>query len=210
MSAFLQRGLYGIAAALLLVAGTRAAHAPVDAPFASCVPDAAEAPQGAASDPAQRTLAGYLARRFTIAPEAAQRIVGAAFDAGDASSLDPLLLLAMIAVESRFNPFAQSDNGAKGLMQIIPRYHLDKLAPLGGESAVLDPEANIRVGAQILQEYVARAGSLEAGLQVYNGAADDASAQYAQKILAVRSRLEQAAYPGLRRAEIALNNAKGS
>ena len=69
--------------------------------------------------------------------------------------------------------------GAKGLMQIIPRFHLAKLEPHGGDEAVLDPESNIVVGARILQEYVYRTGTLEAGLQQYNGASRDES-RYAQ------------------------------
>jgi hypothetical protein len=105
--------------------------------------------------------------------------------------LDPLLVLAVISVESRFNPIAESVMGAKGLMQIIPKYHLDKLREAGGEDAVLDPESNIQVGTRILQEYVYRTGTLEAGLQFYNGALRDNSAQYAHKVLAERARLEQ-------------------
>jgi soluble lytic murein transglycosylase-like protein len=81
--------------------------------------------------------------------------------------------------------------GAKGLMQIIPKYHLDKLRAAGGEDAVFDPESNIHVGTRILQEYVHRTGTLEAGLQFYNGALRDTTAQYAQKVLAERDRLEQ-------------------
>jgi hypothetical protein len=75
-------------------------------------------------------------------------------------------------------------------MQIIPKYHYAKLDAYGGEEAVLDPESNILVGTQILREYVRRTGTLEAGLQFYNGAMWDASAQYAQKVMAERSRLE--------------------
>ncbi|MGE5638518.1 MAG: transglycosylase SLT domain-containing protein, partial [Clostridia bacterium] len=112
--------------------------------------------------------------------------------AADDVGLDPLLVLAVISVESRFNPVAESAMGAKGLMQIIPRFHRDKLEELGGDEAVLDPETNIRLGTRILQEYVYRTGTLEAGLQSYNGAASDESAQYAQKVLAERGRLEEA------------------
>jgi soluble lytic murein transglycosylase-like protein len=92
-------------------------------------------------------------------------------------------------VESRFNPIAESVVGAKGLMQIIPKYHRAKLVQLGGEAAIWDPEANIRLGALILQEYVYRTGTLEAGLQYYNGAFSDGRAQYAQKVMAERARL---------------------
>ena len=147
-------------------------------------PDVAQAP-----DPSQTALSRYLSRRFLVAGEATERMVGAAYSAAREVGLDPLLLLAVISVESRFNPIAESVMGAKGLMQIIPKYHQAKLLPLGGEAALWDPEANIRVGARILQEYVYRTGTVEAGLQYYNGAFWDGTAQYAQKVLAERARL---------------------
>src|SRR5258706_37834 len=82
----------------------------------------------------------------------------------------PLPILAVLGMESAFKPFAESFMGARGLMQIIPSFHMDKLAPIGGEATVLDAVANIFVGSRILSEYVSRNGSLEAGLQYYNGA----------------------------------------
>lgn len=154
---------------------------------ASCVPEEtfAEAPR----DPAQEILVRYLSRRFLIAGEATERMVGAAYRAAGEVGLDPLLVLAVISVESRFNPIAESVMGAKGLMQIIPKYHPAKVALLGGEAALWDPESNIELGAHILQEYVDRTGTLEGGLQFYNGAFGDASAQYAHRVLAERNRL---------------------
>jgi soluble lytic murein transglycosylase-like protein len=118
-------------------------------------------------------------------------MVAAAHRAAHEVGLDPLLVLAVISIESRFNPIAESVMGAKGLMQIIPKYHLDKLRAAGGEDVVFDPESNIHIGARILQEYVHRTGTLEAGLQFYNGAWRDNSAQYAHKVMAERARLEQ-------------------
>jgi hypothetical protein len=120
-------------------------------------------------------------------------VVGAAYRAAREFGLDPLLLLAIISIESRFNPIAESVMGAKGLMQIIPKYHREKLRLHGGDAAVFDPESNVYVGAQILQEYVYRTGTLEAGLQFYNGAFFDGSANYAQKVMAERVRLESIA-----------------
>jgi soluble lytic murein transglycosylase-like protein len=146
--------------------------------------DVADAP-----DPSQTALARYLSRRFLVAGEATERMVDAAYRAARDVGLDPLLVLAVISVESRFNPIAESMVGAKGLMQIIPKYHQAKLEDLGGEAALWDPEANIRLGALILQEYVYRTGTIEAGLQYYNGAFWDGRAQYAQKVLAERARL---------------------
>jgi len=139
-----------------------------------------------------RALINYVSRRYRIAPDVIEQFVGAAHDAGRQVGLDPLLILAVMAVESRFNPVAESLVGAKGLMQVIPRHHLDKLLEHGGEEAVLDPMINIPVGARILKEYIRRTGSVEAGLQFYNGSLADPSSQYAQKVIAERERLQQA------------------
>jgi len=139
-----------------------------------------------------RALANYVSRKYRIAPDVTEQFVGAAYDAGRRVGLDPLLILAVMAVESRFNPVAESLMGAKGLMQVIPRHHLDKLLEHGGEEAVLDPMINIALGARILKEYVRRTGSLEAGLQFYNGALADTSSQYAQKVFAEKERLQDA------------------
>jgi soluble lytic murein transglycosylase-like protein len=149
-----------------------------------------------------RALANYVSRRYRIAPDVTEVFVGAAHEAGREVGLDPLLILAVMAVESRFNPVAESQVGAKGLMQVVPRHHLDKLVEHGGEEAVLDPVTNIVLGARILKEYIRRTGSLEAGLQFYNGALADPSSQYAQKVFAEKERLQQAVrrfdQPGVR------------
>jgi soluble lytic murein transglycosylase-like protein len=142
-------------------------------------------------DAVQQALVDHLSRRYFIAAAATERMVAAAHRAAREVGLDPLLILAVISIESRFNPIAESVMGAKGLMQIIPKYHLDKLLPAGGEDAVFDPESNIHIGTRILQEYVHRTGTLEAGLQFYNGAWRDGSAHYAHKVMAERDRLEQ-------------------
>jgi soluble lytic murein transglycosylase-like protein len=157
--------------------------------LSACVPAEAENTAAEALDAPQQALVNHLARRYSIASGPTERMVTAAYRAAQEVGLDPLLVLAVISIESRFNPIAESVMGAKGLMQIIPKYHLDKLRAAGGEGAVFDPESNIHVGARILQEYVYRTGTLEAGLQYYNGAWRDNSAQYAQRVLAERARL---------------------
>jgi hypothetical protein len=150
-------------------------------------------------DPQHQVLAGYLARRYRVATDATIDLVSEAYAVGRAVGLDPLLILAVISVESRFNPIAESNMGAKGLMQVIPRFHYEKLAQHGGEDAVLDPRTNMLVGAQILKEYIVRAGSLEAGLQMYNGASEDPAQGYAQRVITERQGLEQTlARPGRR------------
>jgi hypothetical protein len=145
-------------------------------------------------DRVHKALADELTQRYRIAAKPAAEMVRTAYRAADEVGLDPVLVLAVISIESRFNPIAQSVAGAIGLMQIIPRFHMDKLKAHGGEQAVFHPESNIRIGAKILQEYVHRTGSLEAGLQQYNGAFSDGSAKYALKVLNERSRLIKVAF----------------
>jgi soluble lytic murein transglycosylase-like protein len=78
-----------------------------------------------------------------------------------------------------------------GLMQIIPRFHPEKLADHGGEAALLEPEINIRVGTWVLHEYMRRFGDVEAALLKYAGALDNPASQYADKVLAEKARLQQ-------------------
>jgi len=135
-------------------------------------------------------IAGIVARRYRVANDAASEVVRAAFAEGRRHGLDPMLILAVIAVESRFNPFAASEQGALGLMQIVPRFHKDKLGD--PELSVLSPEANIALGARILKDAIRRGGSDAAGLQLYNGSFDDETRAYANRVLSERRRLEDA------------------
>lgn len=144
-----------------------------------------------AENPKYRVIANYLSRRYRVASDATEQLVSGAFEAGQQVGVDPLLILAVMAIESKFNPIAESVMGAKGLMQVIPSYHQDKLVEHGGTDAVLDPMTNILVGARILKEYIRRAGSLEAGLQLYSGGFSDTTGQYAQKVIAEKERLIQ-------------------
>jgi len=148
----------------------------------------------------QRAVAEFIARRYRVAESASGQFVSTAYRAGREFSVDPLLILAVMAVESRYNPVAESSMGAMGLMQVIPRYHPEKLLEHGGEDALLDPEVNIRVGAEILREYLGRFGETEAALQKYAGAFDEPTAQYAGKVLAEKARLQQFLARSLREA----------
>jgi hypothetical protein len=136
-------------------------------------------------------LAEYLAKRYKVAQELTLDFVRIAHAEGAKVGLDPLLVMAVIAVESRFNPIAESVVGAKGLMQIIPKFHGDKLAKFGGEKAVFDPESNIRVGTRILKEYLTRTGNVGIALQMYAGALGDENDTYTNKVLGEKQRLQQ-------------------
>lgn len=138
-----------------------------------------------------RALSEYVAKRYRVSQDAAFNLVSLAYKAGRELQLDPLLIIAVMSVESSFNPIAESVAGAKGLMQIIPKYHGDKLEEFGGPGAVFDPATNIRVGALILKEYIRRSGNVGIGLQMYAGALGDDDDQYTNKVLGVKQRLQQ-------------------
>jgi hypothetical protein len=148
----------------------------------------------AAVDPDEgkyRAIGEYLARRYRVSSDVTSHIVAKAHSAGAELKLDPLLILAVISIESRFNPIAESTMGAKGLMQVIPRFHSKKFEQLGGEKVALEPAVNIMVGAQILKEYMRRTGDVGDALQMYVGASTEANENgYSSKVMAERDRLQ--------------------
>lgn len=152
-----------------------------------------------ASDPKELThqqaaVATWVSRRYKVAPEPIARLVKEAWTVGAKANLDPTLILAIMAIESSFNPFAQSPVGAQGLMQVMTRVHDDKYEAFGGNHAAFDPVTNLRVGVQVLKECISRAGGLEAGLRYYVGAANLADdGGYAGKVLAEQEHLRQVA-----------------
>ena len=138
----------------------------------------------------QAAVAFWLSRKYGVAPEPLSVLVAEAFEIGQKAKLDPTLILAVMAVESGFNPFAQSPVGAQGLMQVMTQVHQEKYENFGGKLAAFDPVTNLRVGVKVLQECIARAGSIEGGLKYYVGAGNmEADGGYASKVMAEHSRL---------------------
>ena len=139
----------------------------------------------------QAAVAYWLSKKYRVAPEPVSALVSEAYGIGARTKLDPTLILAVMAVESGFNPFAQSAVGAQGLMQVMTKIHSDKYEIFGGKLAAFDPLTNLRVGVKVLQECIARAGSLEAGLKFYVGAANiEDDGGYSAKVLAEHGRLK--------------------
>ncbi|MCG5073063.1 transglycosylase SLT domain-containing protein [Paraburkholderia tagetis] len=141
----------------------------------------------------QALVATFISRRYRVAQEPVGELVKAAFDTGREVGLDPLLLLAVMAIESGFNPYAESGVGAQGLMQVMSKVHSDKFQYFGGQSAALDPLANIKVGALVLKDCIARGGSLPGGLRLYVGSTSPDDGGYGAKVMAERGRLRDVA-----------------
>jgi soluble lytic murein transglycosylase-like protein len=123
----------------------------------------------AALRPSLQRALDYVSDRYRVAPEALVPIFETAQSVGRERKLDPLLIIAIIGIESRFNPFAESPVGAQGLMQVMPDIHKDKLPEDAGEQPFLDPVTNIQVGVHVLEEAIRWRGSLTGGLQHYGG-----------------------------------------
>lgn len=141
----------------------------------------------------QASVALWLSRKYRVAPEPVGALVAEAFEIGARAKLDPTLILAIMAIESRFNPFAQSPVGAQGLMQVMTRVHTDKYEDFGGKLAAFDPLTNLRVGAKVLQECIQRAGSVDGGLRLYVGAVTTDGSWYVDRVMAEHLRIQSVA-----------------
>jgi hypothetical protein len=142
----------------------------------------------------QAAIASWLSRKYRVALEPLSALVAEAYELGIHSKLDPTLILAVIAIESGFNPFAQSPVGAQGLMQVMTQVHSDKYQSFGGRFAAFDPLANLRVGVKVLQDCIRVAGSVEGGLKSYVGAANiEDDGGYTAKVMAEHAKLQMVA-----------------
>lgn len=150
-----------------------------------------------ASNIKYRLLAGRIAETYSVTPSFAERIVRSAHDVGTKQNVDPLLLLALVGVESSFNPQARNASGAIGLTQTIPKWHPEKIAVIRQQGkSITDPEANLEMGAKILAEYTALSrGDHMRGLQRYNGALGDRKQRYANKVMGVYQNLSRSIPP---------------
>lgn len=153
--------------------------------------ETAEVEASASLSPRMRGALAYVAQRYKVSADAVRPVFEAAQLVGQERRIDPLLIVAIIGVESGFNPFAESSMGARGLMQVIPRFHMDKFPAGLGSRHLFDPAVNIRVGVGVLEEAIKRRGGLVPGLQQYAGSSDPESG-YANKVLAEKARMEKA------------------
>ena len=141
----------------------------------------------------QAAVTQWLSRKYRVAPEPLGALVAEAFAVGSKVRLDPTLILAVMAIESRFNPYAQSPVGAQGLMQVLTRVHTDKYDDYGGAMAAFDPLSNLRVGVKVLQDCIKQAGSVEGGLRLYVGAVTTDGSGYINKVMTEHLRIQSVA-----------------
>jgi soluble lytic murein transglycosylase-like protein len=170
---------------------TAAVAVPVSAPVSAPVRRVATVEDALSSE--MKRVRDYVADRYNLPTTALDPALEAAEHHGRSSGIDPMLIVAVMAIESSFNPVAVSRMGAQGLMQVIPRYHKDKIGDARGKNPLFDPRLNVRVGTEVLAEGLRRFGSMQTALQYYGGALGDPNASYANKVLAMKKRLVSAA-----------------
>lgn len=134
----------------------------------------------------------YLANKLKKQESTLRQYVDLAWaEAAKRKSLNPELIIAIIHKESEFRPKVQSRYGAQGLMQVVPRWHREKLQP---SESLFDPEVNIRVGADVLEEYLAQAGgNMDNALRKYSGNARNYASTIKKESRALARIAEQAA-----------------
>jgi len=138
----------------------------------------------------QRAVADFYEKKYNLDRSKIEEYVSNTVLIAKEVNIDPVLLLAVISIESNFNPNRKSHAGAEGLMQVMTSVHKEKYAHFGGVSDAVKPEVNIRVGAYILKYLIATSGSLRNGLKFYVGAANaEDDNGYGDKVLAERNRL---------------------
>ncbi|GAB4313825.1 MAG: hypothetical protein Kow0074_00520 [Candidatus Zixiibacteriota bacterium] len=107
-----------------------------------------------------------------LTPEETVEVANHIYECSRKYGFDPMIILAMIQVESSFGPRARSHKGARGLMQLKPSTARAVVRNLGwewtDEDALYEPVYNVRVGTEYLFYLVLRFRSVEKAIIAYN------------------------------------------
>ena len=136
-------------------------------------------------------VAKWISRKYKVSNEAVREIVEISFSAGGDFEVDPYVVIAVIAIESSFNPLAESSAGALGLMQVMPFIHRKKFEKYGGFDKSLDVKVNVYVGTEILKNFYLRYGNYRRALLAYVGVSQNSNSRYPNKVLRLRDRLKK-------------------
>ena len=136
-------------------------------------------------------VAKWISRKYKVSNDAVREIVEISFSAGANFEVDPYVIIAVIAIESSFNPLAESSAGAIGLMQVMPLIHRKKFEKYGGFDKSLDVKVNVYVGTEILKNFYLRYGNYQRALLAYVGVSQNSNSRYPKKVLRLRDRLKK-------------------
>ena len=150
-----------------------AAPAPAAAAIGSPAP--APAPEAKPATPAKPKAAGVekveklLARKMPdVEPSERLRLARAILEEARFAALDPLFVVALIAVESGFDHGAESVRGARGLMQLRASTLEAEAERSNVDGDLDDPVTNVRVGVRYYRRLLRAFGNHELALMAYN------------------------------------------
>jgi soluble lytic murein transglycosylase-like protein len=119
-----------------------------------------------------RILEAVEEMQSNLSPDEEVHLAHQVYHYSNQHSLDPLLVLSVIQVESEFSSRAVSPVGAMGIMQVMPataRYITERRGwSWPGESRLFDPSFNIRLATSYLSELIEKFESVEEALIAYN------------------------------------------
>jgi len=149
-----------------------------------------------ADHPKLASLSQHIQNTYKVSERKATSIVREAIKSAERHQVEPELILAIIAIESTFRERAVSRVGARGLMQVMPGVHREKLKHIGGPRALFDPAKNIHTGSQILVDYLNdHSGNLRRALLNYNGSLGMRSS-FAERVIRVYRDFQKVTTPG--------------
>jgi len=118
-------------------------------------------------------------------------------------NIDPIILTALIHIESRWTPTAKSRAGACGLTQVIPKF-TRKFGYVGCKTLKRRPKLAIRKGAQILSYWIETyaKGDVKKGICAYNAGyrcagrnADKRGLQYSKNVIKYFKKIRKETIP---------------
>lgn len=146
----------------------------------------------APSNKAEESLAQRISAQYNVDTPLPRSVVGFAKAYGRDTFPTYKDILAVIAVESSFNPSAEN-NGAYGLMQIQFEHHKEKaLSP----KSLKNPLHNVAIGSSVLKEYYALLRNRDAAILAYQSGPEsyirgEYNPEYLRRFNQARSWLEQ-------------------
>ncbi len=184
-------------AAALPAPAPAAVAVPAPAPAAKAEPPAVAAatsvPKAVKASKSQAAMAQWLGSKYRVSPGMLEILIVEADKLSKTYKLSPNLIIAVMAIESNFHPYIQSEAGAQGLMQVMPAIHAKRYEKFGGKSSFIDPIVSLKVGAEILRDCMKlKGGSEDEALRFYFGGGASSGA-YIDKVRAEQRRLNMVA-----------------
>jgi len=130
----------------------------------------------------EERLVDYIMSNSNMEYTTAHKLAHSILLNSEAHNIPVNLVLGVIKVESNFKQYAISNAGALGFMQVMPRWHYDKIAKMEDKN-IYSPHTNTALGTKILHDCLKKHKSVKMALQCYNGNQSDETMTYANKVL---------------------------